>query len=346
MIKLSRSKRKLEHIRHALKRDELIVNSFDEMEIVHQSLTDIHWNDISLKTQLGELDLSSPLFVNAMTGGGGEKTESINRELAIAAKETGIAIAVGSQMSAIKDPKERQSYEVVRKENPDGIVFANVGSEATVDQAKQAVDMLEANALQIHLNVLQELIMPEGDRDFTQRLKQIEDIIKQVEVPVIIKEVGFGISMETAKQLKELGVKYIDVAGQGGTNFSEVENKRRKLPFKSFNQWGIPTAVSIKEVKSVFPECNVIGSGGMRNGLDGAKAFVLGANAFGMAGHLLRILMRDDLDTLIKEIGHIHHEFKIAMMVLGAKEPFMLDGKPHIMSGRTKSWLEQRIPTF
>lgn len=343
---MSRSKRKLEHIRHALNRDEISLNSFDEMEIIHQSLTDIHWDNISLETQLGELNLSSPLFVNAMTGGGGEKTEAINRDLAIAAKETGIALAVGSQMSALKDPREKKSYQVVRKENPNGVVFANVGSEATLDQAKEAVDMLEADALQIHLNVLQELIMPEGDRDFTQRLEQIETIVQQTEVPVILKEVGFGISMETARQLKEIGVKYIDVGGQGGTNFSKVENKRRKLPFQSFNQWGIPTATSIKEVKSVYPECNVIGSGGMRNGLDGAKAFVLGANAFGMAGHLLRILMKDDIETLINEINHIHHEFKIAMMVLGAKEPFMLDGKPHIFTGRTKSWLEQRLPTF
>ncbi|MFC0523137.1 type 2 isopentenyl-diphosphate Delta-isomerase [Pontibacillus salicampi] len=346
MIQLSRSKRKLEHIRHALSREDLGMNSFDEMEIIHQSLTDIHWDDISLQTQLGELTLSSPLFVNAMTGGGGEKTESINRELAIAAKETGIALAVGSQMSALKDAKERRSYEIVREENPDGIIFANIGSEATLDQAKEAVDMLKADALQIHLNVLQELIMPEGDRDFSGRLRQIEEIVENMEIPVIIKEVGFGISMETARQLKNVGVSYIDVAGQGGTNFSKVENKRRKQPFESFNQWGIPTAISVKEVKSVFPEAHVLASGGMRNGLDGAKAFVLGAKGFGMAGHLLRILMKDDIETLIAEIDHIHHEFQIAMMVLGAKDTYMLDGKPHIFTGRTKSWLEQRLPSF
>ncbi|KGP72997.1 type 2 isopentenyl-diphosphate Delta-isomerase [Pontibacillus yanchengensis] len=343
---MSRSKRKLEHIRHAISRDELDINSFDEMEIIHQSLTDIHWDDISLQTQLGELTLSSPLFVNAMTGGGGEKTENINRQLAMAAKETGIALAVGSQMSALKDPREKRSYEVVREENPNGIIFANIGSEATLDQAKEAVDMLKADALQIHLNVLQELIMPEGDRDFTNRLQQIEQIVKELDIPVIIKEVGFGVSMESARQLKEVGVSYIDVGGKGGTNFSKVENKRRKQPFSSFNQWGVPTAISVKEVKSVFPECNVIASGGMRNGLDGAKAFVLGANAFGMAGHLLRILMKEDLETLVQEINHIHHEFTIAMMVLGAKDTYMLDGKPHIFTGRTKTWLEQRLPTF
>lgn len=346
MILLSRSKRKLEHIRHALSREDLGINSFDEMEIIHQSLTDIHWDDISLQTQLGELTLSSPLFVNAMTGGGGEKTEAINRDLAIAAKETGIALAVGSQMSALKDDKEMKSYQVVRQENPEGIVFANVGSEATLDQAKRAIDMLEANALQIHLNVLQELIMPEGDRDFTTRLEQIEEIVKSVEVPVILKEVGFGISQETTRQLKEIGVSYIDVGGKGGTNFSNVENKRRRQPLESYNGWGIPTVTSIKEVKSVFPECNVIASGGMRNGLDGAKSFVLGANAFGMAGQLLRTLMKDDLETLIKKIDHVHEEFKIAMMLLGAKETYQLDGKPHIFTGSTKSWLEQRITTL
>ncbi len=320
----------------------MAVNSFDEVELIHQSLSDIHWDEVSLRTNLGELELSSPLFVNAMTGGGGEKTASINRELAKAAKETGIAMAVGSQMSALKDPRERMSYEVVRQENPDGVVFANIGTEATPDQAKDAVDMLEANALQIHLNVLQELIMPEGDRDFTNRLRNIEEIVKQSEVPVLIKEVGFGISMESARQLKNIGISYIDVGGKGGTNFSKVENKRRKQPFESYNNWGIPTAISIKEVKNVFPESHLMASGGMRNGLDGVKAMVLGARAFGMAGHLLRILMKDSLDEVVEEIQHIHDEVKVAMTVLGAKEPYMLEGKPHIFTGRSKEWLEQR----
>ncbi|KGX87979.1 type 2 isopentenyl-diphosphate Delta-isomerase [Pontibacillus litoralis] len=340
---MSRSKRKLDHIRHALNRDEIAVNSFDEMEIVHQSLTDIHWDYISLQTQLGELSLSSPLFVNAMTGGGGEKTEVINRDLAIAAKETGIALAVGSQMSAINDAQEKRSYQIVREENPNGVIFANIGSEATVDQALQAVHMIEANALQIHLNVLQELIMPEGDRDFSDRLQRIESIVKHIDVPVIVKEVGYGMSMETARQLREVGISYFDVAGYGGTNFSKVENKRRKQPFRAFDQWGIPTAISIAEVKASVPECHVIASGGMRNGLDGAKAFVLGAEAFGMAGHLLRTLMKEDVETLIDEINHIHHEFKIAMMLLGVTEPVSLKGKPHIYAGRMKAWLDQRL---
>lgn len=343
MIKLSRAKRKLEHIKHALDRGTITYNSFDEMDVIHQSLTNVNWDEISLETKVGELLLSSPLFVNAMTGGGGIKTEEINRNLAIAARETGIAIAVGSQMSALKNPVERTSYKVVRKENPSGIVFANLGTEASIQQAKDAVEMLEANALQIHLNTLQELIMPEGDRDFSQRLERIESIIGALSVPVIIKEVGFGMSKETADQLREIGVKYIDVAGKGGTNFSQVENKRRSSPIESFNQWGVPTVISLHEVKRSFPECSLISSGGMRNGLDGVKAMVLGAEAFGMAGHLLEILLEDGVDELIKQINLIHDEVKIAMTVLGVEKPSLLSGKPYVLFGKTKDWLEQRL---
>lgn len=162
-------------------------------------------SQIDTATKIGELFLSSPIFINAMTGGGGQTTLEINRALARAA-ETNIPVAVGSQMSALKDPGERPSYEVVRKENQKGLVFANLGSEATVEQAQRAVDMIEADMLQIHLNVIQEIVMPEGDRGFSGRLRRIEEICGTVGVPVSVKEVGFGMSRETAAKLFEAGV--------------------------------------------------------------------------------------------------------------------------------------------
>ncbi len=339
---MSRSKRKIDHIRHALGHERAPYNHFDDMNIVHQSLARLDFNQITLTAEAGELKLSSPLFVNAMTGGGGEKTREINRDLAIAARETGIGMAVGSQMSAIKRPEERSTYEVVREMNPEGVVFANVGSEASLQQAEEVANMIEANALQIHINTLQELIMPEGDRDFTSRMSNIQKIVNGLDLPVVVKEVGYGMSMETAQTLYDIGVRYIDVGGRGGTNFSRVENLRREKPFSSFNNWGIPTPASILEARS-SQDLHVFASGGIRHGLDGAKALVLGACGFGMAGSLLKVLMEEGREALIEEIHHIHEELKMAMMLLNASSPEELSGKPYVLTGETKAWQEQRI---
>ncbi|MFD1018502.1 type 2 isopentenyl-diphosphate Delta-isomerase [Thalassobacillus hwangdonensis] len=339
---MSRAERKIDHIRHALSHSKSERSYFDDIDIVHQSLTAQNWEDLQLKTNVGELNLSSPLFVNAMTGGGGKKTEEINQSLAEAAKRTGIGMAVGSQMSAIKNKEERSTYEVVRKANPDGVIFANVGSEATLDQAKEAVDMIEANALQIHLNTLQELIMPEGDRDFRMRLKHIEAIVQGLHVPVIIKEVGYGVSKETANQLYDLGVRHIDVGGSGGTNFSKVENLRRNDPMISFENWGIPTPVSIVEVSKQVPDVHVIASGGIRNGLDGVKSLLLGADAFGMAGSLLKVMIEEGQEALVSKIEHIHREIKMAMMLLDIDHVKDFNGKPHVIRGDMKNWIDQR----
>ncbi|MYL48451.1 type 2 isopentenyl-diphosphate Delta-isomerase [Halobacillus litoralis] len=339
---MSRSERKIDHIRHAISHEREIHNHFDDIEIVHQSLARLNFEDIQMNIQVGELYLSSPLFVNAMTGGGGEETMAINRNLAIAAKETGIGMAVGSQMSALKNTEERRTYEIVREMNPEGIIFANVGSEATLEQAREAVRMLHADALQIHINTLQEMIMPEGDRDFSHRMHRIQDIIDYLDVPVIVKEVGYGMSRETADTLYQMGVRHLDVGGRGGTNFSKVENMRRERAYASFNNWGIPTPVSVLE-SSISDDLHVFASGGVRNGLDGAKAMVLGAEGFGMAGSLLKILVNEGIEALIAEIHHILHEFKIAMMLLNASHPKELIGKPHVMFGYTKEWYDQRL---
>ena len=169
---MSRSKRKWDHIQYALSTGQERLTGLDDIMFVHQSLPEIGLENISLNTKIGELLLSSPIFINAMTGGGGEKTLKINRDLARVAKESGMAMAVGSQMSALKNVEEVETYRVVRMENPHGIVIGNLGSEASVDDALRAVEMLEADALQVHLNAIQELAMPEGDRDFSGALKQ------------------------------------------------------------------------------------------------------------------------------------------------------------------------------
>ncbi|PFN78791.1 isopentenyl-diphosphate delta-isomerase [Neobacillus bataviensis] len=339
---MSRSERKWDHIRFALEDRQNRSTVFDDIQFIHQSLPNIHVSDVRLNDVIGELSLSSPIFINAMTGGGGEKTYQINKQLAIAAKHTGVAMAVGSQMSAIKDKRERYTYEIVRKENPNGIVIANLGSEATIENAKLAIGMIGANALQIHLNVIQELTMPEGDRDFTDSLNRIERISRGVDVPIIVKEVGFGMSRETVESLFSAGAAFVDVGGSGGTNFAEIENKRRKQSLPFFNNWGIPTPISILEAASVSNGIPIIGSGGFSSSLDIAKGLAIGASAIGLAGFFLQILVEEGLDVLVEEIKNLHMELTMIMTALGAKSISDLKKAPIIISGKTYHWLTQR----
>ncbi|WP_214480426.1 type 2 isopentenyl-diphosphate Delta-isomerase [Bacillus sp. SM2101] len=339
---MSRAKRKQEHILFALETGQKRNNGFDDVQFVHQSLPNIALDNIDVSTELGELKLSSPIFINGMTGGGGEETTKINKSLAIAANECNVAMGVGSGMSALKDPAEKESFQIIRKVNPNGIVFANIGSEATVQDAQRVVEMIEANGLQIHLNVIQELIMPEGDRDFTSALHRIEKIVHGLEVPVLVKEVGFGISKETAQQLFDIGVKIIDVGGYGGTNFSKIENKRRIDTLSYFDNWGIPTAASICEVRASQSELSIVASGGIQNALDVAKAIALGGNVTAFAGYFLSILTNHGLHGLIDEITKLKEHLKIIMTALGTRTIPELQHSPLVIKGDTYQWLCQR----
>jgi isopentenyl-diphosphate Delta-isomerase len=340
---MSRAKRKWEHIKYALIENEHNhSHGFSDVSFVHQSLPDLALKDISLNHCIGELPLSSPIFINAMTGGGGSKTTSINGNLAIIARELGLAMAVGSQMSALKDAAEKSSYQIVRKENPSGIIFANLGSEANSDHAKRAVEMIEANAIQIHLNVVQEITMPEGDRDFKGALKRIEQIVNHLEIPVIVKEVGFGMSMETVKALDSIGVSAVDVGGFGGTNFASIENARREEALSIFEDWGIPTTISIVEAKSVNHSLPIIATGGIKNSLDIVKSLALGADAVGMAGFFLKNLLEHGIEETLVNTKKLHDEILYIMLALGAENIKALQTVPLIISGYTHHWLSER----
>lgn len=339
---MTRTQRKLDHITFALKTGQRREHGFEDISFVHQSLPDIAADEINLQTEIGELILSSPIFINAMTGGGGEETLAINETLSRVAAEFNIAVAVGSQMAALKNPEEADTYKIVRKVNPSGLVLANLGSEATVEQAKRAVEMVEANALQIHINVIQELVMPEGDRDFRGALSRIESIAREIEVPVIVKEVGFGMSRETASALKSAGVSAVDVGGYGGTNFARIENERRNRMVTFFNEWGIPTTCSIAEISSSCPDIAIIGSGGLQNALDAAKAIALGARAVGFAGHMLKVLLKEGENALRDEIAFLHENLKLIMAALGANTIGELKQTPIIIKGDTHHWLTER----
>jgi isopentenyl-diphosphate delta-isomerase len=344
--------RKMEHVHHALSLGQSGDQGFSDVKLIHNCLPEASTQLISLQTRIGELNLSSPIIINAMTGGARE-TEEINRELAIAAQECGLAMAVGSQMSGIKNSEVASSYRVVRQMNPRGLIFGNLGSEASLEQAERAVEMIQANALQIHLNVMQELIMPEGDRDFVGMLERIRQIVIHIGVPVIVKEVGFGIARESAKALFQAGVTIIDVAGSGGTNFAEIENERRAEKMEWLNDWGCKTSIALLEAGEALNEhCKsaslnasnlcLIGSGGVRSSLEACKAITLGASAVGMAGTFLRTLRSEGTPALITRIHGIHQELKLLMTALGASTIEELRNIPVVIFGETAHWCEVR----
>lgn len=336
-----RISRKMEHVHYALELGQSRQQGLSDIKLVHNCLPETSTDHIALTTTIGELIMSSPILINAMTGGA-QETESINRDLAILAREKDMPMAVGSQMSAIKNSEVASSYQVVRRENPKGIIFANLGSEATPDQALRAIDMIEANALQIHLNVMQELIMPEGDRSFVGMLGRIETIVRQSPVPVIVKEVGFGISRDNAKQLQDIGVKMLDVGGSGGTNFAAIENARRPSALDWLNDWGTPTSITLLEALSVFPKGSVIASGGITNALEAAKALVLGASAVGMAGAFLKVLRTEGVDALHSFASELHQGLILIMTALGAPSVQALSGCPVVIMGETAEWCHAR----
>lgn len=331
----------MDHIHFALSTGQSDETMFEDIRFVHSALPGIGLSDVSIHMETGDLQFESPVFINAMTGGGGSETAKLNGMLARAAKETGLAMAVGSQMAALKDSSERASYEIVRKENPTGFIIGNLGSEASIQQAQEAIEMLEANALQIHLNVIQELTMPEGDRDFKGALERIGLIAESVEVPIIVKETGFGISKETAELLAATQIAAIDVSGYGGTNFASIENERRQRKLSYFQDWGVPTAAAIVEAKSVFAK-TVLASGGIRNAQEMIKSFALGASAAGLAGSFLKTAYHKGEASLIEEIQLLLEDLKMMMTALGAKKLGDLEKCPLIISGELYHYLEIR----
>ncbi|MBP1155242.1 type 2 isopentenyl-diphosphate Delta-isomerase [Paenibacillus sp. PvR098] len=337
--------RKMEHVHHALQLGQSGEHGFRDVKLIHNCLPGISSDQISLETAIGELNLSSPIVINAMTGGAHE-TEEINRELAVAARETGLAMAVGSQMSAIKNPEVESSYRIVRNVNPRGVVFGNLGSEATLEQALRAVDMLQADALQIHLNVMQELIMPEGDRDFNGMLDRVQTIVERVGVPVMVKEVGFGMVKESAEALFRCGVRIIDVGGAGGTNFAAIENARRNVPMEWLNDWGCKTTTSLLEVleakKHNHGAVFIVATGGISRAFDICKALTLGASAVGMAGSLLKVLREHGTEALTTHILSLHEELRLLMTAMGAKRVERLREMPVVITGETAEWCAAR----
>ena len=336
------AQRKDDHVRLAVEQQHGMLgrNQFDEVSFVHHALAGIDRPDVSLATAFGGIAWQVPLYINAMTGGS-VNTGVINRNLAIAARETGVAIGSGSMSAYFKDPSCADTFRVLREENPDGFVLANVNATASVDRARQAVDLLRADALQIHINTAQETVMPEGDRSFSSWVPQIEKIVAGVEVPVIVKEVGFGLSRETVLTLGELGVRVADLGGRGGTDFARIENGRRDLADYAFlHGWGQSTAACLVDCQEVgLP---VLASGGVRHPLDVARALALGASGVGVSGGFLRTLLDDGVSALIAQITTWLDQLAALMTMLGARTPAELTRCDLLIHGDLRSFCADR----
>ncbi|MGV3467239.1 MAG: type 2 isopentenyl-diphosphate Delta-isomerase [Heyndrickxia sp.] len=338
----SREKRKDEHVKLALSENPALHSHFDQLSFVHQSLPNTGWEDVNLGVALPNLIMKSPLFINAMTGGS-EKTGEINADLAKIANTTGMAMGVGSQHAALRNESLVDTYRIVRKNNPDGIIFANVGADAPLEFAFKAIEMLEANALQIHLNAPQELIMPEGGRDFTNWLLQLEKIVHQVKIPVMVKEVGFGMSRNTLHLLREIGIQYVDISGRGGTNFIGIENRRRETQeYDYLRGWGQTTPISLLEAQDFMKDMTIFASGGIRNPLDAVKCLSLGAQAVGLASPILRILQKEGLERTIEELSNWHDQIKTICTMLGARTIVELRACPLVITGEVREWCDVR----
>ncbi len=322
-------------------------SDFEQTRFVHHSLPEMKTDDVDLSTQVAGLDFDIPFFINAMTGGS-EKTGQINRFLGILGHFGKIPLASGSVSAAIKDPSVADTFSVMRRENPYGIIFANLGAHHDVENAKRAVDLLEANALQIHVNAPQEIIMPEGDRDFSMWLKNIETLVRELEVPIIVKEVGFGMSRETIAQLASVGVQTVDISGTGGTNFAKIENIRRTFSEYSYlEKWGQSTVTSLVEGMSLPAEQRpaLIASGGVKNPLDIVKALSLGADLVGLSNRFLQFVKDSDgsrLEEGLREIKRFKKQTRSVMTLLGARNIAELRNKDIILAPSVQNWCDAR----
>ena len=332
--------RKLEHLRINLKEDvqyRQTTNGLERYHFIHQALPDLNLEEIDLSTSFFGKPLRAPLLISSMTGGADE-ADRINQTLAAAAQATGIAMGLGSQRAAIEDESLAYSYQV-RRAAPGIPLFANLGAiqlnyTYTIDQCRRAVEMIQADALILHLNALQEAVQSGGNTNWKDLLTKIEKICRAIGVPVIAKEVGFGISEDAARQLASAGVSAIDVAGSGGTSWSAVEARRAPSSFlrnlaETFWDWGIPTATSLENVQRAAPKVLRIASGGIRDGLEAAKCIALGASLVGYASPMLKLADRG-VESTIEGIKLLKEELRTAMFGVSAANLDALKKTPYL----------------
>jgi isopentenyl-diphosphate Delta-isomerase len=342
MTKVARAtlteRRKDDHIRINLDEDvqfPRLTTGLERLRFMHQALPELDLEAVDTRTTVFGKSLNSPLLISSMTGGT-ERARQINLCLAEAAQSARIALGLGSQRAALEDSALASTYDV-RRVAPDILLFANLGAVQLnygygIDECRRALDMVQADALILHFNVLQEAVQPEGDSRFSGLLARVEIVCRDLGVPVIAKEVGWGFSPQAARQLADVGVAAIDVAGSGGTSWSEVEYHRAPTAqhanvARAFADWGIPTADSLRYVREAVPGLAMFASGGLRDGVDIAKCIALGAELGGVAGPFLRAAAQS-VDAVTKLIWELSTQLRVAMFAAGAADVTALKNTP------------------
>jgi len=321
------SSRKAEHLDICLNNDvsfKTKKTGFESLHLVHNALPEINFSDVDTEIEFLGKRISFPLMISGITGGFRE-AEEINAKLAQISQEARIALGVGSQRQILENPLYLRSFSIVREKAPDIPIIGNIGAaqiakDFDLDQIRRIIDLIEADALAVHLNPLQEVLQPEGDTDFRGVLEGIKRLVKELEVPLIVKETGAGISGEVAQKLADVGVQYIDIAGAGGTSWAGVEYYRsdNKQLAERFWDWGVPTAWCLLEVAKVRG-IRIISSGGIRDGIDIAKSIALGADLAGAARPFLQALFSQGEEGLAGMIRAWRQQFRIAMFLTGSQ---------------------------
>jgi isopentenyl-diphosphate delta-isomerase len=332
--------RKLDHIRINLEEQvqfPRLRTGLDEVRFIHQALPELDLDRVDTRVRFLGKDLQAPLLISSMTGGTAE-AYAINLNLARAAQALGVAMGLGSQRAAIEDPSLVETFRV-RHVAPDILLFANLGAIQLkygygLSECERAVEMVEADALILHLNPLQEAVQPEGDRNWSGLVDNIETVCRSLSVPIIVKEVGWGLSADAVRQLLGAGVSALDVAGAGGTSWSEVEYHRAPTEAHArvaaaFADWGLSTLESLLITRREAPRMPVIASGGIRTGIDVAKVLALGASLAGMAGPFLKAAVQssETVEALITEVATV---LRVAMFAAGAANLSQLAETPVI----------------
>lgn len=312
---------------------------FDAIRLKHRALPELNLADVDPSVEFMGKRLSFPLLISSMTGGDHDVLRRINRNLASAAEKAGVALGVGSQRVMFTNPAARASFEV-RPHAPTALLFANLGAVQLnrgfgAEQCREALMVAGADALCLHLNPLQEAVQPQGDTGFAGLAKKIGDIVRALDKPVVVKEVGAGISREDAELLMAAGIRYVDVAGAGGTSWSriehhslaEAENDHLGLVFQD---WGIPTPDALRALQPCRDRLALIASGGLRNGIDMVKAMALGASLCGMAAPFLRPAM-ESAEAVRAMVSRLKREFTTALFLLGVRKATDLIGNASVL---------------
>jgi len=350
-------RRKTEHIAITISEnvDSKLPPLFECIFLIHRAIPEVNLEEVDLSTIFLGKKINAPIIIAGMTGGselGGE----LNRAMARAAQSLGLAMGVGSQRAALEDPSLKKTFSVVREEAPDIPVIANIGASQLVKSedysslAAELIDMVSADAVAIHLNSLHEAVQPEGEPHYKGVAEAIKDFVKACPKPVIVKETGCGVSKEDAAILVKTGIHGIDVGGMGGTSFAMVEALRAKTSgyfieervANTFGSWGIPTAASILEVRSVAPSIPLIATGGIRSGLDAAKALRIGADFVGIARPVIKAAFEGGYGGVKRYLTSIIRELKVTTFLVGAHNIDEIKRKPAMVVGPLREWIKIR----